>query len=149
MSTLPAPDPDHAIAVNLPDVLAEVTAVFARYEAALVGNDVAVLDELFWDSPLTVRYGIEENLVGYAAIQAFRAARPATGLERQLAGTVITTYGRDMATAMTEFRRAGSAKLGRQSQTWVRLAQGWRVVAAHVSLIDLSAQDQGRALPSK
>lgn len=136
MSTLLAGDSAPDIGINLPDVLAELTAVFARYEAALVGNDVAVLDELFWDSPLTVRYGIAENLIGYAAIRAFRAARPAAGLERQLAGTVITTYGRDLATAMTEFRREGSAKLGRQSQTWVRMAQGWRVVAAHVSLID-------------
>jgi hypothetical protein len=122
--------------INLPEVLAEVTAVFARYEAALVGNDVAVLDELFWDSPCTVRYGTGENLLGYAAIRAFRAARPSTGLTRLLANTVITSYGRDTATAMTEFRREGSARLGRQSQTWVRMAAGWRVVAAHVSLMD-------------
>jgi Protein of unknown function (DUF3225) len=124
------------IEINLPGVLAEVTAVFARYEHALVTNDVAVLDELFFDSPLTVRYGAAENLVGIEAIRAFRRARPSTGLARTLANTVITTYGRDFATAMTEFHREGSARVGRQSQTWVRLAGGWRVVAAHVSLID-------------
>ncbi len=121
--------------VNDPAVLAEVTAAFARYEDALVHNRVAVLDELFWDSPLTVRYGATENLYGYAAIQAFRAGRPATGLARELMHTVITTYGRDFATASTEFRRAGGAATGRQSQTWLRTPQGWRVVAAHVSLL--------------
>lgn len=122
--------------INLPDVLAEVQAVFARYEDALVNNRIDVLDELFWDSPHTVRYGAGENLVGIDAIRAFRAARPATGLARTLARTVITTYGRDTATAMTEFQREGSARVGRQSQTWIRLPQGWRVVAAHVSVID-------------
>ena len=122
--------------INLPDVLAEVNAVFARYEDALVTNKVGVLDELFWDSELTVRYGAAENLVGIAAIRAFRLSRPSTGLSRDLARTVITTYGRDFATAMTEFQRNGSSKIGRQSQTWARLPQGWRVVAAHVSLID-------------
>ena len=120
--------------INLPDVLAEVTAVFARYEDALVHNRVDVLDALFWPSPHTVRYGVGENLVGIDAIRAFRAARPAAGLARTLANTVITTYGRDFATAMTEFRRDGDAAVGRQSQTWVRFADGgWRVVAAHVS----------------
>lgn len=122
--------------INLPEVLAEVHAVFARYEDALVNNRIEVLDELFWNSPHTVRYGAGENLVGIDAIRAFRAARPATGLARTLARTVITTYGRDTATAMTEFQREGSARVGRQSQTWVRLPQGWRVVAAHVSVID-------------
>jgi len=122
--------------INAPDVLAEVSEMFARYEHALVTNDVDVLDALFFDSPLTVRYGAAENLVGIEAIRAFRLARPASGLARSLANTVITTYGRDVATAMTEFHRDGSAKLGRQSQTWVRMPSGWRVVAAHVSLID-------------
>ena len=122
--------------INRPEVLAEVAAVFARYEDALVNNRVEVLDELFWDSARTVRYGVAENLVGIEAIRAFRLARPSTGLARELVNTVITTYGTDTATAMTEFRRAGSTKIGRQSQTWVRLACGWRVVAAHVSLID-------------
>lgn len=124
------------IAVNLPAVLAEVEAVFARYEDALVNNHVEVLDELFWPSPHTVRYGAAENLHGIEAIRAFRNARPSTGLARSLSNTVITTYGQDMATAMTEFKREGSAKIGRQSQTWLRLPEGWRVVAAHVSLID-------------
>ncbi len=122
--------------INLPEVHAEVTAVFARYEDALVHNKVEVLDELFWDSEHTVRYGIAENLLGITAIRAFRNARPSQGLQRTLLRTVITTYGRDFATAMTEFRREGGNKHGRQSQTWVRLPTGWRVVAAHVSLID-------------
>jgi hypothetical protein len=123
--------------INDPAVLAEMTALFERYEKALVGNDVAVLDELFWNNPLTLRYGTGENLYGYAAIAAFRAARSAAGLERTLSNTVITTYGADFATANTEFRRANSTKTGRQSQTWVRMPEGWRIVAAHVSLIDL------------
>lgn len=121
--------------VNLPDVLAEVTAAFERYEVALVTNDVAVLDELFWNSPHTLRYGATENLVGYDAIQAFRAGRPSQGLAREIFNTVITTYGRDFATANTEFRRVGQTRTGRQSQTWMRTPQGWRVVSAHVSLL--------------
>lgn len=121
--------------VNLPDVLAEVHAAFARYEQALVSNDVAVLDELFWDSPHTLRYGVTENLYGYDAIRAFRAARPAQGLQRDVLKTVITSYGRDFATANIEFRREGSATTGRQSQTWMRTPAGWRVVSAHVSLL--------------
>ena len=124
------------MAVNLPDVWAEVCEVFARYEDALVHNRLDTLDELFWDSTLTIRYGAGENLVGIDAIRAFRAARPAAGLGRDLSNTVITTFGRDFATAMTEFQRAGSTKRGRQSQTWVRMPSGWRVVAAHVSLIE-------------
>ena len=121
--------------INLPDVLAELTAVFARYEDALVNNRIDVLDELFWPSEFTVRYGVGENLRGIEAIRAFRLARPAAGLVRTLSHTVITTYGRDFGTAMTEFQREGSSRSGRQSQTWVRFAEGWRVVAAHVSLI--------------
>jgi hypothetical protein len=121
--------------INLPEVVAEVQTVFDRYEMALVTNDVPVLDELFWKSPLTIRYGASENLYGYEEIQAFRAGRSAQGLARSLARTVITTYGRDMATANTEFMRAGSARVGRQSQTWMRTDQGWRVVSAHVSLL--------------
>jgi hypothetical protein len=122
-----------ALPINLPEVVAEVEAVFARYEAALVGNDVAVLDELFWDSPNTLRYGATENLYGYDAIQDFRAGRPAQGLARELLRTVITTYGHNFASANCEFRRLGSGKVGRQSQTWMRTPPGWRVVAAHVS----------------
>jgi hypothetical protein len=124
------------IEINLPDVLREVTAVFARYEDALVNNRVDELDELFWHADAVVRYGAAENLVGIAAIRAFRQARPSAGLARTLANTVITTYGRDAATAMTEFRRDGNPRIGRQSQTWVRFPEGWRVVAAHVSLIE-------------
>ena len=120
---------------NIPKVLAEVNAVFAEYEDALVNNKVDVLDELFWNSPHTLRYGATENLYGYDEIRAFRAGRPSQGLMRELLRTAITTYGRDFATANCEFRREGSAKTGRQSQTWVRTAQGWRVVAAHVSLM--------------
>jgi hypothetical protein len=123
-------------AIDLPDIHAEVQAVFARYEDALVNNRIEVLDELFWTDPRTIRYGAGENLYGIEAIRAFRNARPSQGLARTLQRTVITTYGRDTATAMTEFRRAGSPKVGRQSQTWVRMAEGWRVVAAHVSVID-------------
>jgi hypothetical protein len=124
-----------SLEINLPEVVAEVEAVFARYEEALVNNRIDVLDELFWPAPSTVRYGIGENLVGIDAIRAFRAARPSAGLARTLAATVITTFGRDFATAMTEFRRVGNDRVGRQSQTWVRFAEGWRVVAAHVSTI--------------
>ena len=125
-----------ALPVNLPDVVAEISAVFARYEDALVNNRVEVLDALFWDSPHTVRYGAGENLRGIEAIRAFRNARAAAGLARTLANTVITTFGRDLATAMTEFHRDGNPRIGRQSQTWVRMDGQWRVVAAHVSLID-------------
>ncbi|AKQ54541.1 oxalurate catabolism protein HpxZ [Bordetella hinzii] len=118
-------------AINLPHVLAEVRHAFERYERALVGNDIAVLDELFWDSPHTLRYGAGENLYGYEAIREFRRQRPAAGLEREVLRTQITTYGEDFATTHLEFRRGG--RIGRQSQTWMRTPQGWRVVAAHVS----------------
>jgi hypothetical protein len=121
--------------INLPDVVAEVTAAFQRYEKALVTNDVAVLDELFWKSPHTLRFGMGENLYGYEQIAAFRGARPSTGLARTLQNTVITTYGRDFATANTEFRRENQPRTGRQSQTWARTPEGWRVVSAHVSLM--------------
>ncbi len=121
--------------INHPETLAEVTAAFARYEKALISNDVAVLDELFWNSPHTLRYGVGENLYGFAEIQAFRAGRPAQGLQRDVLRTVITTYGRDYATANVEFQRVGGNKTGRQSQAWVRMPEGWRVVAAHVSLL--------------
>jgi hypothetical protein len=122
--------------INRPDTLAEVETAFARYEAALVGNDVDTLDALFWVSPHTIRYGGGENLYGHDEIAAFRAGRSPTALARRLERTVITTYGRDFATASTLFRRdAAPGKIGRQMQSWVRLPQGWRVVAAHVSLI--------------
>lgn len=122
--------------INRPDIVAEVEAAFARYEAALTGNDVAALDALFWDSPQVIRYGGGENLYGSAEIAAFRAARSPAGLQRRLARTVITTFGADFATASTLFYRDSAAgKVGRQMQTWARLPEGWRVVAAHVSLI--------------
>ncbi len=122
--------------INLPEVVREMTTVFMRDEQALVSNHVVVLDELFWNDPSTIRYGATENLYGYAAIEAFRAARPSQGLAREIFNTVITTYGRDFATANTEFRRVGSVRTGRQSQTWMRTPAGWRVVSAHVSLLD-------------
>ena len=124
------------LTLNLPNVVAEVTAQFDRYEKALTGNDVNVLDELFWRSPHTLRYGVTENLYGYDAIEAFRAGRPTQALDRTLLKTVITTYGQDFATANVEFQRTGSSKHGRQSQTWMRTILGWRVVAAHVSLLE-------------
>ena len=123
--------------VDLPEVLAEVTAQFERYEKALVSNDVAVLDELFRNDPRTLRYGGGENLYGYQEIMAFRAGRSPAGLMRRTDRTVITTYGRDMAVASTLFYRdAAPGKVGRQMQTWARFPEGWKIVAAHVSLID-------------
>ncbi len=123
--------------INLPDIVAEVTAAFARYEAALVGNDTATLQALFWRSPHTIRYGIGEILHGWDEIGAFRAARSPVGLARALSRTVITTYGREFATAATLFHRdSAPGKTGRQMQTWVRFPDGWHIVAAHVSLID-------------
>ena len=121
--------------INLPEIVGEVTAQFARYEDALVNNKTDVLDELFWNSPQTLRYGATENLYGFDAIQAFRAGRPAQGLMRVVLKAVITTYGNDFATANIEFQRLGSTRPGRQSQTWLRTPDGWRVVAAHVSLL--------------
>src|SRR5271170_4758761 len=123
--------------VNRPAILAEVEAAFARYEVALMSNDVDTLVELFRDSSLTIRYGIAENLYGIEEIAAFRAARSPVGLARRLSRTVITTYGDDCATASTLFGRdTVPGKIGRQMQTWARTPEGWRVVAAHVSLID-------------
>jgi hypothetical protein len=125
--------------IDLPDVVAEVTREFERYERALVSNDVALLDALLRDDARTIRYGGGENLYGYEEIKAFRSARSPAGLARTLSRTVITTYGRDFATASTLFHRASApGKIGRQMQTWVRLPEGWRVVAAHVSMIDAS-----------
>jgi hypothetical protein len=123
--------------IDLPDVLAEVTAQFQRYEQALVSNDVAVLDELFHKDARTLRYGIGENLYGYSEIASFRAARSPVGLMRKTARTIVTSYGRDTAVASTLFYRdAWQGRVGRQMQTWVRFAEGWRIVAAHVSIID-------------
>ncbi|QNB08920.1 oxalurate catabolism protein HpxZ [Herbaspirillum frisingense] len=124
--------------INLPEVVAEVHQAFQRYEVALTTNQVEVLDELFLDGPHTVRYGATENLVGTEAIRAFRQGRSPKNLMRTLRETVITTYGRDHAVANTEFTREGETRIGRQSHTWLRLAQGWRIVAAHVSWMDAS-----------
>ena len=123
--------------VNDPEVKAEVEAAFAAYEAALTSNDVAALDAFFHPAPTSIRYGAGENLYGYDAIKAFRAARSPAGLARRLEGTQISTYGRDLAVAATLFRRdSAPGKIGRQMQTWVRFPEGWRIVAAHVSVID-------------
>jgi hypothetical protein len=124
--------------IDLPDVVAEVRSAFERYEEALLSNDVAALGALFRKDARTIRYGIGENLYGIEEIAAFRAARSPVGLQRTLSKTVITTYGRDLAVASTLFHRpsAGPGRIGRQMQTWVRCDEGWRVVAAHVSIID-------------
>ncbi|UGY18097.1 oxalurate catabolism protein HpxZ [Bradyrhizobium septentrionale] len=123
--------------IDLPEVVAEVTAQFQRYEKALVSNDVAVLDELFRNDSRTLRYGIGENLYGYAEIMAFRAGRSPVGLMREIDRTVITAYGRDTAIASTLFYRDSTpGRVGRQMQTWIRFPEGWRIVAAHVSVID-------------
>ena len=122
--------------INDPEVLAEVTEAFECYEAALTGNDVATLDAFFWTSPHVVRYGATENLYGHDEIFAFRKARRSTGLERSLRNTTITTFGRDFATASTEFLRPSSDRIGRQSHAWARFPDGWKIVAAHVSWMD-------------
>jgi hypothetical protein len=124
------------VEIDLPEVVAEVRAAFERYERSLVSNDVATLDKLFRHDARTIRYGAGETLYGYEAIAGFRAARSPANLARTLSGTVITTYGRDLAVASTLFHRdTAPDKVGRQMQTWVRFPEGWRVVAAHVSLI--------------
>ncbi len=127
--------------LNIPDVVAEVSALFERYEKALTTNDVATLTALFRKAPETIRYGIAENLYGADEIAAFRNARPSVDLARTIQRTVITSYGRDCATASTMFHRAsmGDRKIGRQMQTWVRFPDGWFIVAAHVSVIDSPA----------
>ena len=112
-------------------------AAFERYEKALVSNDVDTLDAIFRNDPRTIRYGGAENLYGYDEIKAFRVARSPVALGRTLSRTVITTYGRDFAVASTLYRRPSApGKIGRQMQTWVRFPEGWRVIAAHVSMID-------------
>jgi hypothetical protein len=125
--------------VNLPEVVAEVTAQFERYEAAFLGNDIDELDELFWNDPLTVRYGAGENLYSHEAIARFRGQRSVDDLEREILHAVVTTFGRDVAVTSAEFRRTRSGVTGRQSQTWVRTDDGWRIVTAHVSQLDLQA----------
>jgi hypothetical protein len=126
-----------AMDIDLPEVVAEVRAAFDRYETALVKNDVNALDGFFRDDPRTVRYGVNENLYGDGEIAAFRAARSPVALGRKLSRTVITTYGRDVAVASTLYERPSApGRIGRQMQTWVKFPEGWRVVAAHVSLME-------------
>lgn len=121
--------------INDPDVVAEVRAVFQRYEKALTENDVPVLEELFWNAAQTTRYGVGENLYGWDEISAFRRARTTGPFERALMRTVITTYGRDFATANTEYQRVGHDRPGRETKTLMRTPDGWRIVSAHVSLL--------------
>ena len=122
--------------INRPDAVRDVAAAFERYERAINSNDVAVLNELFWNAPQTVRYGTGEELYGHEAIAGFRAARDASDVKRELLRVEITAFGSDVATASCEYRRLKSGRRGRQMQTWVRFAVGWRIVAAHVSLKD-------------
>ncbi|MFT5439427.1 MAG: hypothetical protein ACI9MJ_001291 [Alphaproteobacteria bacterium] len=119
--------------IDIPEIVAEVTEAFMSYEAALGSNDVDAIDTLFWDSKLTLRYGPNGTLLGHEALSAFRRARNIKGIERTLKNTIITTFGRDLAVANTESDRPNSGATGRQSQTWVRLPEGWRIVSAHVS----------------
>ncbi len=121
--------------INNQAVLAEVKAAFANYEKALMENDIAALNALFWNSPLVIRFGPGQNLYGIEAIAAFRTARVGGSPRRLLFNTIITCFGQDFATANTEFQREGAVASGRQSQSWVRLPEGWRIAAAHVSLL--------------
>jgi hypothetical protein len=121
--------------INIPEVVAEVKAAFERYEKALNANDVEVLDLAFWNDPRVIRYSLMDNAYGFEAIHASRLARPKSDMRRTIANTVITTFGRDLATANTEFQRVESGRRGRQSQTWARMPEGWRVVSAHVSFV--------------
>lgn len=121
--------------VNDPDVLEEVEAAFAAYEGALMANDLDALDALFWPSDLVVRIGPGQNLYGMDAIRAFRAGRVGGSPQRDLLKVVITSFGRDFATANAEFQRDGAPAPGRQTQSWVRFPEGWRVVSAHISML--------------
>ncbi|HEX9126388.1 MAG TPA: oxalurate catabolism protein HpxZ [Methylomirabilota bacterium] len=123
---------------NIPEIAAEVRAEFERYERALNANDVDVLDSCFWNDPLVIRYSLMDNAYGFESIHASRLARPRSDILRELTKTVITTFGRDLATANTEFHRLESGRRGRQTQTWVRMPEGWRVVSAHVSFLPTS-----------
>lgn len=122
---------------NLPTPLVELSHAFDIYEDALIHNKVGILDELFWNSPHTLRYGAKENLFGYDEIKAFRAARPGVGLVRAIVDRHIVTFGDAMGVANVTFKRQGEPRIGRQSQTWIKFAEGWRVVSAHVSWMDV------------
>ncbi len=132
------------IEINAPDIVAEVAAAFQSYEAAISTNDVETLNRHFWQSDLTLRYGLGENLYGHAAIAEFRGNRSGQGVARRLFNTRITSFGRNFATADTEFERLASGRRGRQSQTWVRLPEGGRITAAHVSFFDADGDTKGR-----
>ena len=119
--------------VNLPEVVAEVRAVFEAYEEALVANDAELLDGAFWSSQLTVRYGVNECLYGAEAIAAWRRTAPLLPPGRKTGPTMISTFGTDTACVSTEFRNEARPILGRQSQTWVRFPEGWRIVHDHTS----------------
>ncbi len=123
---------------NIPEVVAEIREIFQRYEQALIDKDVAVLDATFWDSPHTIRYALNENGSGFAAIHAHRVARPpGPGIKEQRIRLEILTLGRDLATVNLEFKVRGRELIGRQSQTWVRFPRlGWKVVSAHVSTMN-------------
>jgi hypothetical protein len=125
----------YALDINVPEVVAEVREAFARYEAGLVFADAAALDILFWDNPLTIRYGADEICRGHDEIAAFNARRRPLGPDRALADTIITTFGECFATVSTLYLDTPAGTVGRQMQTWARFPEGWRVVAAHVSLI--------------
>ena len=124
--------------INLPDIVSEVRAVFERYESALQANDIPVMEELFWDHEATTRYGVGENLRGWQAISDFRRSGKLGKFQRTLINTIITTYGRDFATANTEYQRDGEANSGRETKTLMRTAHGWRIVSAHASLLGVT-----------
>jgi hypothetical protein len=125
--------------INDPEVLAELESAFNEYEKAFVANDITTLDRLFWNSPHTLRYGAAENLYGYDEIKAFRSGRPAGNLARTILRKSLVTIGDDFGVANMEFSRTTTNRIGRQSQTWVRFPDGWKVVSAHVSLMDAAA----------
>jgi ketosteroid isomerase-like protein len=135
-----APRVDHTVTndINQPDVVAEVRAVFDRYERALQANDIAVMEELFWNDAATTRYGVGENLHGWQAISDFRRSGKLGKFRRTLTNTIITTYGRDFATANTEYQRDGEATTGRETKTLMRTPDGWRIVSAHASLLGVT-----------
>jgi Protein of unknown function (DUF3225) len=123
--------------INDPDIVAELAALYPRYETALVSNDVETLTSMFWNSKHVLRFGAAENLHGFEEISAFRKARPAVNLARTINRLDIVTFGHDFASITVEFSREidGRTIHGRQSQLWVRLSEGWRIVSAHVSLL--------------
>lgn len=126
------------IEINQPEVVQELTALYMKYEEALCSNNIAVLDELFWDAAEVVRFGLNENLYGSEEIQAFRANRPNFELTREISNLKVTVFGHDSAAVTLEFRRIinGIERRGRQSQMWIRFPQGWQIVSAHVSLLN-------------